>query len=42
MEGSYLFVEFLWKNVYLTLLVLLGVLVLPEINLGKYLVGKGA
>ena len=42
MEGSDLLVEFLWKNVDLSLLVFVGVFVLPEVDLGEDLVGKGA
>jgi hypothetical protein len=42
MEGSDLLVEFLWKNVDLSLLVFVGVFVLPEVDLGEDLVGEGA
>jgi hypothetical protein len=40
MEGSNLLIELLWEDVYLTLLIFGGFSVLPELNLGKSLVGK--
>ncbi len=42
MESSDLLIELLGKDVDLSLFVLVGVFVLPEVDLGEDLVGEGA
>lgn len=42
MEFGYLFVKLFGEDVNFTVLVFVGGFVLPELNLGKNLVGEGA
>lgn len=42
MKSGNLLIKFLWKFVNFSLLVFGGIFVLPEIDLGKSLVGEGA
>jgi len=41
-KGGDLLIELLWKDIHLTLLVFIGVLVLPQVDLGEHLVCERA